>query len=85
MADTWGPVEHPVTRRTKKLLAEGTPTVHTQPGNGQGSPPHPDTAAGKPDSSASGWESVDHNSGPVSDSNWEQSGEFPDSGVWKQT
>lgn len=34
---------------------------------------------------ATGWSSVDSGSGPVSDTDFENPGNFPDSGVWKQT
>jgi hypothetical protein len=64
--------------------APATPAGTVRPGAGKA--PHPDAAAAKPDASSDGWKSVDDMSGPMSGDDWSHTtGNFPDSGVWKQT
>lgn len=63
--------------------APAVPKGTVRPGAGKA--PHPDAAAAKPDVSSDKWESIDKNSGPMSSETFEATGNFPDSGVWKQT
>lgn len=90
MADSWGPVTKPTVKGAKKLLSAGTPDENTQPGDGSGTPRHPDdwnaTDGSHGGSDAHGWTSVDHCSGPVADGDWSHpTSRFPDSGPWRQT
>jgi hypothetical protein len=83
MAGNWGPVTKPVVSGAKKILSPGDAVENDEHGAKE-TPRHPN--ADPADSSAHGWASVDHCSGPVTDGDWSHPTEsFPDSGAWKQT
>lgn len=63
--------------------APAVPAGTVRPGAGKA--PHPNAAAAEPDTSSDKWESIDKNSGPASHEDFSTAGNFPDSGVWKQT
>ena len=93
MAMSWGPVGKPVCRHEDVAVgAEGEVTRGTVPSSTLGSPSHPvnysatDARHGH-ERDMMGWPSIDHNSGPVTESDWANStGHFPDGpGAWRQT
>lgn len=91
MAASWGPVEKPTGRDHRPLGEEGAVTLST-PASFEGAPRH-DVRYDATDSrhgherDMMGWPSIDHMSGPVTDTDWDHStGHFPDGpGVWRQT
>lgn len=88
---SWGPIHKATTDgKTPGSGEEGAVTQH-HPSGGNG--PHHEVNYDATDSrhgharDLSGWVSVDHMSGPVTESDWENStGHFPDGpGAWRQT
>jgi hypothetical protein len=90
MAD-WGPI-HKATTDGKTVSREEGAVVQSSPTGGFHAPSH-DVRYDATDSrhgherDMMGWPSIDHNSGPVTATDWENStGHFPDGpGVWRQT
>jgi hypothetical protein len=89
MADSWGAISKPTT--SGRAIGEEGAVI--QPHASGGSSPRHEVnysatdARGGHARDLSGWASVDHMSGPVTDTDWENStGHFPDGpGVWRQT
>jgi hypothetical protein len=87
---SWGPI-HKATTEGKGTGEEGAVLRHSANG-GFKSPSHSvnydatDSRHGH-ERDMMGWPSIDHNSGPVTEHDWEHStGHFPDGpGVWRQT
>jgi hypothetical protein len=90
VANSWGPVEHPVEHFSGRAVGEEGAVVQPHV-NGGNAPRHAvdynatDGRHGR-ESGMSPWDSVDVNSGVASDTDWSKTGSFPDGpGSWRQT
>lgn len=92
MAMSWGQVTKPAGRHNELSCGDEGSVTRGSASSSLGGPSHPvnysatDARHGH-ERDMMGWPSIDHNSGPVTESDWEHStGHFPDGpGAWRQT